>query len=137
MHEPISLPLQTAAGSRLVHKYYPGDREGGALVMALPGDHYGVDGPLLYYPTLALCQEGWSTLALTYGYQSAGEPFSLGVIPDMAEEVTAALRVVLEREAPARVALIGKSLGAALIATLAASLPQLAAQPIVASYLHP
>ncbi|MFN2148210.1 MAG: alpha/beta hydrolase [Anaerolineales bacterium] len=135
MSGPITLPLETASGTRLVHKYYGGDRDPGALLLALPGDHYGVDGPLLYYPTLALRQQGWSTLALTYGYQSAGDPFSLGALPNMVQEVTAALRAALERENPGWVALVGKSLGAALVATLATSVPELESASLL--YLTP
>jgi len=125
MGQPVDLNLKNAAGSKLVHKYYPGAPETSALLVALPGDHYGVDGPLLYYPAMALHKAGWSTLALTYGYQSMAEPFSLGALPEMVSEVTGALSEVLHRDEPARVALLGKSLGAALIATLATVVPEL------------
>jgi len=125
MSQPVNLSLRSASGGLLVHKYFPGDGEVDSLLVTLPGDHYGVDGPLLYYPRLTLREAGWSTLALTYSYQAAGEPFTLSALPDMVEEVSAALKEVLGMRRKGRVALVGKSLGAALIATLASTMPAL------------
>ena len=135
MSQPVDLSLRSASGGKLVHKYYPGDGEAAPLLVTLPGDHYGVDGPLLYYPSLVLRGAGWSTFAITYGYQAAGEPFTLTALPDMVEEVSAALKEALRRGSQVRVGLVGKSLGAALLATLASTLPELESARMV--YLTP
>jgi acetyl esterase/lipase len=135
MSELVYLPLRTASGEKLVHKFYLGAGGEKSLFVTLPGDHYGVDGPLLYYPAAALKRAGWSTLALTYGYQSAGEPFSISVLPDMVEEVSAAVLAAIARVKPTRIALAGKSLGAALITTLAATMDELQSARLV--YLTP
>jgi acetyl esterase/lipase len=135
MSEPVYLPLRTASGGKLVHKFYIGTDEENSLFVTLPGDHYGVDGPLLYYPAMALRRAGWSTLALTYGYQSAGEPFAVTVLPDMVEEASAAVREAIARVQPGRICLAGKSLGAALITTLAATMDELESARLV--YMTP
>jgi hypothetical protein len=84
----------------------------------LPGDNYGVDGPLLYYPGLWLWSLGWDTAAITYGYQSTGKAFSPLEIADvLAESQRAIERLLAEREYT-RLVLIGKSLGAALVGLL-------------------
>ena len=91
MAEPFNLELKTADGRHLMHKYYPAPGRPSGLALLLPGDHYGMDAPLLYYPALALRKQGWDTLALTYGYQSAGRPISMEEIPDTVDEVVRAL----------------------------------------------
>lgn len=118
MAEPYTLELDTAEGRHLMHKYYPAPGDPSGLALFLPGDHYGVDAPLLYYPALALRQLGWDTLAITYGYQSAGRPISLDEIPHTVEEVVRGLTAALAYRQSPRLLLVGKSLGAALITTL-------------------
>lgn len=118
MVEPFKLELETADGRHLMHKYYPAAADPTGLALLLPGDHYGVDAPLLYYPALALRQQGWDTLAITYGYQAAGKLISLDEIPDTVDEVVRGLKAALAHRQAPRLLLIGKSLGAALITTL-------------------
>ena len=133
--ELLNLQLRSASGAALRHTFYPGTGESPALLVTLPGDHYGVDGPLLYYPSTELRRAGWSTLSVTFGYQSAGEPFSLGVLPDMVQETERAIRTAAAHTPPSRIALVGKSLGAALSVTLAATMPELETADLV--YLTP
>jgi dienelactone hydrolase len=111
----IRLPLETVDGHPLVHKYYRHDEKPEGLLVTLPGNHYGVDGPLLYYPGKVLGNAGWDTLAITYGFQSRGIEFSYEIIPNVVQECQAAIgRVVAEGEYE-RIALMGKSLGAFVI----------------------
>jgi len=133
--EPLNLQLRSPSGAALRHAFYPGTGAHPALLVTLPGDHYGMDGPLLYYPARELRRAGWSTLAVTFGYQSAGEPFSLGVLPDMVQETERAIRAAAAHSPPSRIALVGKSLGAALNVTLAVTMPELEAADLV--YLTP
>lgn len=118
MPEPTYLDLVTEDGNPLRHKYYQQDGEPAGLIVLLPGDNYGVDGPLLYYPSLWLWSLGWDTAAITYGYQSAGKAFSpLGIADVLAESQRAIERLLAEREYT-RLVLVGKSLGAALVGLL-------------------
>lgn len=118
MAEPVALSIATSGGRPLVHKYFPAQGEPQGLALLLPGDHYGVDGPLLYYPNQALQKRGWDTLALTYGYQSAGRQISLNEIPLAVDEIARGLKAALAYRPAPRLLLIGKSLGAALIPSL-------------------
>jgi hypothetical protein len=113
-----SLPLVTSKGGPLIHKFYRQEKEPGGLLIALPGNHYGVDGPLLYYPSKVLLDAGWDTLALTYGYQSSGVEFDHEVVPGVVQECQDAVRVVLSKRDYPNVGLIGKLLGAFVIAQL-------------------
>ena len=66
--------------------------EPSGLLVTLPGNHYGVDGPMLYYPSELLRNAGWDTLALTYGFQTAGIEFSHEAAPGVLQECQAALQ---------------------------------------------
>ncbi len=135
MPEPTYLDLQSVEGVPLRHKYFRQQSDPTGLWVCFPGDNYGVDGPLLYYPSLRLWEAGWDTIAITYGYQSAGQPFSIEVIPDLMEECSSAVRSVLsEREYP-WLCLAGKSLGAGVVALLCQALNEL--DETVAVYLTP
>lgn len=114
----VKLPFKASDGNPLIHKFYRQEDEPSGLLVTLPGNHYGVDGPLLYYPSELLCEAGWDTLALTYGYQTAGEEFHHDTVPSMVQECHAALALIIsERDYP-RIGLVGKSLGAFVIAQL-------------------
>jgi hypothetical protein len=114
----VRLPLIASDGNPLVHKFYRQETEPSGLLVTLPGNHYGVDGPLLYYPSELLNEAGWDTLALTYGYQSAGMEFHHEAAPEVVQECYAAIQLVLsERDYP-RIGLVGKSLGAFVIVQL-------------------
>jgi acetyl esterase/lipase len=118
MPEPRNLGLKDSRGKPLRHKYLCQEKDPQGLFFLLPGDNYGVDGPLLYFPSRMLFSDGWDTIAVTYGYQSAGEIFSPAHIPNIVDECAAALQRVLEERGYPRIVLAGKSLGAAVIAVL-------------------
>ena len=125
MSELTRLPARAADGRPLLHKYYrhPGGAQ--ALLVTLPGKLYGVDGALLYYPSLLLGRRGWDTLAITYGFQSAAED----AMPDpqvLAEECLGALRDARSSRPYTRIGLVGKSLGASVAARLCVQAPEVA-----------
>ena len=135
MSDLVRLDLQTHEGQPLVHKYYRLADSTKGLVVTLPGNHYGVDGPLLYYPSEFLANRGWDTLAITYGFQSRGEEFSPGIIADVLLECENAIRVCLNQRKYDNIALVGKSLGALIIAQLCGSMIEL--ENVKAVYLTP
>jgi dienelactone hydrolase len=114
----VKLPLKTSDGHPLVHKYYRHEEEPEGLLVTLPGNHYGVDGPLLYHPTKLLWSAGWDTLAITYGFQSTAIDFSHELIPDVVRECLAAISGVASEHEYKRIALVGKSLGAFIVVQL-------------------
>jgi len=122
--ELVNLDLQTADGRPLIHKFYRQPETVEGLLVVYPGNHYGVDGPLLYYPCEILKNQGWDTLAVSYGFQTAGkEPFEEGLDGLLAECRSAALTALAVRDYP-RLGLVGKSLGAAVVAQLCANEPK-------------
>ncbi len=129
------LPLQTADGRPLVHKFYRQRGPTQGLLVTFPGAHYGVDGPLLYYPSLALRQAGWDTLAVTYGFQSAGADLKARDLSGLLQEYRQAVEQALAERAYPRIALLGKSLGTGVVARLCRDLPALAGAR--AAYLTP
>jgi hypothetical protein len=116
--EIVRLALQTADDRPLMHKFYRHECEPASLLVTFPGDNYGVDGPLLYYPGEVLRESGWDTLAITYGYKTAMEEMSLEVIPGLIDECTKAVHFVLAERDYSRIGLVGKSLGANVVAHL-------------------
>jgi len=135
MAELVALPLTTADGRPLVHKFYRHPDNATGLLVLFPGNHYGVDGPLLYYPGKLLGAQGWDTLAVSYGFQtSMQEPFADG-LESLVAECVAALAAAIEGRRYLRIGLIGKSLGAGLVAYLCAHRSELATAR--AAYLTP
>lgn len=126
MSELVPLPARAADGRPLPHRYFrhPGGAE--ALLVTLPGRLYGVDGALLYYPSLLLARRGWDTLAISYVFQTSpgAETPEVAVL---AEECLVTLRAALQGRAYTRIGLVGKSLGASVAARLCASAPEVAA----------
>ena len=135
MTELKRLDLKTSDGRPLVHKYYQHLEPAKGLLVTLPGNHYGVDGPLLYYASDLLRNRGWDTLAITYGFQSRGEEFSAGNIAEILLECGTAIQVSLKEKEYDLIGLIGKSLGALVIAQLCDSVDDLASAKAV--YLTP
>jgi len=124
MHELVNLDLQTADGRPLIHKFYRHSEAVAGLLVVFPGNHYGVDGPLLYYPCELLRDHGWDTLAVSYGFQTAGKgPFEDGLDVLLAECKSAAQAAINVRDYP-RLGLVGKSLGAAVVAQICANYPE-------------
>ena len=118
MTDPTYLDLLAEDGRPLRHKYLQQPDAPEGLVVLLPGDNYGVEGPLLYYTGQELWELGWDTLAITYGYQSAGLPFNPLMIADVLGETLRAIKRALAERGYTRLVLVGKSLGAALAALL-------------------
>jgi len=120
-HELVNLELTTADGRPLIHKFYQQSEMAKGLLLLFPGNHYGVDGPLLYYPSEMLRDDGWDTLAVSYGFQTAGkEPFEEG-LDVLLDECRSAAQAALQIRDYPQVGLVGKSLGAAVVAQLCAS----------------
>ncbi len=113
-----TLPLKTADGRPLMHKFYRQEGEPAGLLVTFPGAHYLIDAPLLYYPAELLGAAGWDTLALCYGFQTAMTPFGPEALPDLLQECQQALRGALAARRYPRIGLVGKSLGAGLVAYL-------------------
>ena len=118
MAELVSLGLQASDGRPLAHKFYRQAGDPVGLLIAFPGNHYGMDGPLLYYPCEMLQAAGWDTLALSYGFQTAVQELGDEGLPGLISECTAALHTALSARPYPRLTLLGKSLGAGLVAYL-------------------
>jgi hypothetical protein len=117
MAEIVRLALQTADDRPLMHKFYRHEKGAAGLLVTFPGDNYGVDGPLLYYPSKILRESGWDTIAVTYGYQTAMAEMSLETIPGLIEECRRAVDVALVTQDYPHIGMVGKSLGANIVAT--------------------
>ena len=135
MTDRVYLPLKTIEGRPLLHKFYRQEGDAKGLLVTFPGGNYGMDGPMLYYPSELLGAAGWDTLALTYGFQLSMEPFSPKAISGLLEECREAVGVITEEREYPRLSLIGKSLGAAVVAFLCQTEPHLAGAR--AAYLTP
>ena len=120
MTERVVLPLQTADGKPLLHAYQRHIAGVESLAVGFPGNHYGVDGPLLYYPLSILKEAGWDTLTMAYGYQSNAEEFSSEKVPGILQEAQSTFEMAMQMAGYKQVALLGKSLGAFVVAYLAA-----------------
>ncbi len=125
MDEFVRLPLQTVDGRPLVHKYRRHADQASGLLAIFPGNLYGVDGPLLFYPSVRLWEHGWDTLGLTYGFQSGAGEARGEAIAAALEEAETAMRAVLGQTAYPRIGLLGKSLGAGVVAHLCSTMPEL------------
>lgn len=130
-----TLPITTGQGDPMVHKFYTHGDTAKGLMITFPGDHYGVDGPALYFPNKLMDRAGWDTLMLTYGYQSRSENFALDKIPEIMGECSAVVRMLLEARTYPKIVLLGKSLGCGVVAFLCQSEPKLAEASSV--YLTP
>jgi len=135
MPELVRLPLRAADGRPLAHKFFRHPEKAKGLLVTFPGNLYGPDGALLHYPSAFLGQEGWDTLALTYSFQREMSGAGPEAIAAAMEESAAAVRAALERRSYARIGLIGKSLGCAIVAQLCVSDPALASAR--SAYLTP
>ncbi len=135
MTEWEHLPLTAASGGPLMHQFRRHPQDAAGLLMVFPGNRYGTDGPLLYYPRARLWRAGWDTLAVVYGFQTAMTDFAPERFEETQAECREAVRAALSRAPYRRLALLGKSLGASVVAHLCAALPELAGAR--AAYLTP
>jgi hypothetical protein len=121
MDEFVRLPLKTADGRPLIHKYRRHREAPSGLLAVFPGNLYGVDGPLLFYPGVWLWEHGWDLLAVCYGFQT-GEPEAGGGMAAAFGEAEGALRSALGQADYPRLGLLGKSFGAVVVAQLCAAM---------------
>ncbi len=115
----VPLPLKMHDGRPLPHTFFEGD--GAGLLIILPGLHYGPDGPLLYLLSKQLQGSGWDTLGLTYGFQATMAFPWTDHVEEILEECKAAAGEAMRRRAYPRLAFVGKSLGAIVLAYLCTS----------------
>lgn len=119
------LSIQTGDGRRVVNAFLRQAEAPRGLLVCLPGQSYGADGPLLYYTKRLLQDSGWDTLGLTYGFQTAMDNLDAEAVTGcMAEARAAVLAGRAERDYP-RLGLLGKSLGASVLAWLCRDAPDL------------
>jgi dienelactone hydrolase len=135
MPDPVRLPLYTSDGRPLMHKYYPQDGQSAGLLVVFPGAHYGPEGPLLYYPRELLKHAGWDTLDVSYGFQTRMAEITAEIFESVLAESSAAIKIAMAQRGYDRVGLLGKSLGAGVIAHLCRGEPRLAYAR--AAYLTP
>jgi dienelactone hydrolase len=135
MPDLVRLPLRTSDGRPLPHKFLRHEDGAQGLLVTFPGNLYGPDGALLFYPSVLLAHDGWDTLALTYGFQSTMAGAGPEAVGAAMEESASAVRAVLEKRTYPQIGLIGKSLGCGIAAQMCASEPGLASAR--AAYLTP
>lgn len=108
------------------HTFYRQESAPGGLLIVLPGLHYGPDGPLNYHVSHGLRAKEWDTLGLTYGFQAAVKSGYMESWLTTLDECRDAIRHSVECRPYPIVAVVGKSLGSSLLATLGAEMPELA-----------
>jgi hypothetical protein len=135
MPEFVRLPLKTGAGRPLPHKFFRQAAEPAGLLLLFPGNLYGVDGPLLFYPSVILGGQGWDTLAVGYEFQVTGGGLGGQGVQDILDDCRLAVLTALQGRRYSRVGLVGKSLGAGVVAHLCANVPDLVKAR--AAYLTP
>jgi hypothetical protein len=135
MPEFVRLPLKTGAGRPLPHKFFRQAAEPAGLLLLFPGNLYGVDGPLLFYPSVILGGQGWDTLAVGYEFQVTGGGIGGQGLQDILDDCRLAVLTALQGRRYSRVGLVGKSLGAGVVAHLCANVPDLVEAR--AAYLTP
>jgi dienelactone hydrolase len=135
MPDLVRLPLRTSDGRPLPHKFFRHADDARGLLVTFPGNLYGPDGALLFYPSVLLGHDGWDTLALTYGFQSTMAGAGQEAVAEAMEECATAVRAALERRDYPRIGLLGKSLGCGIVTQLCSLEPSLAAAR--AAYLTP
>jgi len=103
--------------------------------MFMPGGNYGPDAPMLYYPRELLMAQGWDTLDIQFGFQTAGEELTLEKAPEVYQDARTALLAALLGRQYERIVLVGKSLSTGVVAQLC--LQEDAAKECRAVYLTP
>jgi hypothetical protein len=114
----VHLPIQTSDGRPVVHAFHRQDQAPRGLLICLPGQSYGVDGPLFYYPKRILQGRGWDTLGLTYSFQTTMSGLTAEAVAASMTEARAAVQVAVQERTYPRLGLLGKSLGAGVLAWL-------------------
>jgi hypothetical protein len=135
MPDLVRLPLRTSDGRPLPHKFFRQAQGAEGLLVTFPGNLYGPDGALLFYPSVLLGGAGWDTLALTYGFQREMGGAGPEAVTAAIDECTNGVRAAIRGSAYPRIGLLGKSLGCAVVAQLCIAEPGLASAR--AAYLTP
>ncbi len=125
MAEPLSkewFEYQGPGGSPGQSRLLSTRKESKVLAVLLPGSTYTVGMPALYFPGRVMLAHGVDVLEVDYGlHPTEIEIMSLDAQAERAAAAAeAAVRAALERTAPERIALIGKSLGTFAMAHLLA-----------------
>jgi phosphoglycolate phosphatase len=114
----VHLPIQTSDGRPVAHAFHRQDQAPRGLLICLPGQSYGVDGPLLYYPKRILQSRGWDTLGLTYSFQTTMSGLTAEAVAASMAEAKAAVQMAIRQRTYPQLCLVGKSLGAGVLAWL-------------------
>lgn len=112
------LSIEVVQGHPVVNAYHRQDAAARGLLVCLPGQSYGLDGPLLYYTKRVLQDRGWDTLGLTYGFQTTMSDLSAETLATCLVEAKALVGAGRAARAYPRLGLMGKSLGASVLAWL-------------------
>lgn len=118
--EVTRLLLTTAEGEPIAYRHYRVADDPAGLVILLPGVHYGADGPLLFYPAVALREAGWDIIHLAYRFQRDVSNFDPANLLVVLEDCRTAVAAALDQRSYPTLVYIGKSLGAGLAAFLCA-----------------
>lgn len=118
--EVTRLLVATEDGEPIAYRHYRVADDPAGLVILLPGVHYGADGPLLFYPALALREAGWDIVQVTYRFQRDVSDFDPAKLSIVVEDCRAAIMAALDQRSYPMLVYIGKSLGAGLAAFLCA-----------------
>lgn len=110
----------TQAGESAAYRHYRVDGDPAGLAVLLPGVHYGADGPLLFYPAVALRDAGWDVVQLTYRFQRDISDFDPATLMDVTQDCRTAVSTALDQRSYPKLVYLGKSLGAGLEALLCA-----------------
>ena len=125
MTERVDLELKYADGSPFIHKYYRQPDSAVGLIVTFPGAHYGMDGPLLFYPALWMRQQGWDSLSLAYSFQEVMSEPDLQNIPTVIGECSDLLKAAFESRSYGHITIVGKSLGCGIASYLCSGLDEL------------
>src|SRR4030065_267327 len=86
------LPVATRDGLPVINTYHRQEAPPRGLLVCLPGQRYGVDGPLLYYTNRLWQDRGWDTLGLTYSFQATMAELSAETLAACMAEAKALVR---------------------------------------------
>jgi len=115
-------------GERVPNRFYHQAGETRHLALVFPGYRYGLDLPLLYYPTQLLRARGADVLGLDLAY-SRDRRYVSAADPEKSEwldaDTRAACAVAMAQREYNRFTLIGKSLGTLAVGCLVETEPRL------------
>jgi len=117
MHGTITLDIPRLDGSPVPHWFMKQQEESTHLAVLLPGRAYGLELPLLLYPTKLLHAKGADILGVDYTtYTASPEMSGEEIQRRLSADIPAALDVALRQRSYERITLLGKSLGTIVMA---------------------